>query len=75
MSETKRTRKEVDADYSHQAILVGHKYRVLAQIKADQERIEGEIKLHVERLLELNKEGMSLPLEEVKTEEAKIEVV
>jgi len=72
--EVKRTRKDVDQEYSQQALLLGHKSRVLAQIKADFERVQGEINQHVAKLLELNKEGMSLPPEEVK-EAAQPEVV
>jgi uncharacterized coiled-coil protein SlyX len=64
MSETKRTRKEVDQDYSNQALLLGHKSRVLAQVKAEVERLEKEIKGHLDRLLELNQEGVALPAEE-----------
>lgn len=74
MSETQRTRKEVDSDYSNQALLLGHKSRVLAQVKAEAERLEKEIKAHTERLLELNVEGMKLPPEE-KTEVLTPEVV
>jgi chromosome segregation ATPase len=72
MSETKRTRKDVDNDYTQAALLLGHKYRVLHQIKSDAERVEKEIASHLATLLELNKEGMALPPEavEAKAEEA-----
>lgn len=56
-----RTRKEIDTDYSNSAILLGHKYRVLAQVKIEAERLEKEIQEHLNTLLTLNQEGMSLP--------------
>jgi hypothetical protein len=64
MSEEKqRTRAEVDAEYSQVALLLGHKTRVLSQVKAEAERMEAEMKAHLEKLLELNVEGMKLPVE------------
>lgn len=59
-----RTRKEIDTDYSNSAILLGHKYRVLAQVKIEAERLEKEIQEHLNTLLSLNQEGMALPPEE-----------
>lgn len=64
MSETQRTKHEVDQDYSNQAVLLGHKSRVLAQVEAEAGRLKKEIQGHLDRLLELNLEGMKLPAEE-----------
>lgn len=65
-----RTRQEIDQEYSNTAILLGHKSRVLAQVKAEAARIEKEIEQHTAQLLELNKEGMALPPELKVAEEA-----
>lgn len=63
-----RTKKEVDNDYQMQAVLLGHKSRILAnlqtQLKNEIERVENEIKEHLDKLLALNEEGMRLPQEE-----------
>ena len=52
----KRTRLEVDRDYTHHAVEVGHKMRIVAQI-------ENEIREHINRLKVINAEGMKLPSE------------
>jgi hypothetical protein len=61
----KRTRKEVDAEYSTQAVWVGHKTRMLHQMYADVDLLKKQIDEHVAKLLALNKEGMELPPEPV----------
>lgn len=71
MSE-QRTRQQVDQDYTQAAIMLGHKYRVLAQIKADSERVQKEIDAHLAKLLELNAEGMALPPEPIKSVEPEV---
>ena len=67
MSE-QRTRAQVDAEYSQTAVLLGHKARVLAQVKAEAVRLEKEIDGHLSTLLALNDEGMKLPAETAQTE-------
>jgi hypothetical protein len=57
---SERTREEIDQEYSQAAIMLGHKARVLAQVKADAKRLESEIDEHTQILLKLNQEGLAL---------------
>lgn len=65
-----RTRAEVDQDYCNTAIQYGHKSRVLAQAHREIETMEAELQRFMDRLMELNKEGMALPPEEKPPAEA-----
>jgi len=69
MEPKQRTRKEVDAEYTNHAILLGHKTRQLAQINQDAGRCQKEIDDHLSKLLQLNEEGMKLPPEEAPSTE------
>jgi hypothetical protein len=59
-----RLKAQVDADYTHHAIQAGHKARVIVQIQR-------EIEHHLQRLEEINAEGMRLPPEAPQPEEQK----
>jgi uncharacterized protein (DUF3084 family) len=53
-----RTKQEIDQDYTHHAVQIGHKARVIAQL-------EEEVADHVEKLKHINAEAMALPPEAV----------
>ena len=64
-----RTRQEIDQEYSQIAIMLGHKTRVMAQAQAEVDRYKAEIVESTKRLLELNAEGLALPVEPLKAVE------
>ena len=49
-----RTKDEIDREYTHHAIQAGHKGCIIIQLQK-------ELDEHMERLIELNAEGMKLP--------------
>lgn len=57
-----RTKKDVDLDYSNEAVQLGHKLRLINDL-------EKEIPIHTEKLSALAKEAQALPAEEVKQAE------
>ena len=62
-TEIKRTRADVDKDYTQEALFCGHKLRIVTQLKAELARVEKEIAAHTDKLMALNAEGMALPPE------------
>lgn len=58
-----RTKAEIDADYSKEAVWLGHKTRMGAQVRQDLEKLDLEIQGHLDNLLALNLEGMKLSQE------------
>lgn len=56
----KRTKEEIDKEYTTEAIWVGHKARMIANLEADVAKLQGEVDQHLKRLVELNEEGMRL---------------
>jgi len=64
-----RTRQEIDQEYSQIAIMLGHKTRVMAQAQAEVDRYKAEILDSTKKLLELNAEGLALPVEPLKAVE------
>jgi len=64
-----RTRQEIDQEYSQIAIMLGHKTRVMAQAQAEVDRLRAEILESTKKLLELNAEGLALPVEPLKAVE------
>ena len=60
-----RTKKEVDEEYTKEAIWLGHKTRMLAQLQEDCAKLQSEVDGHLKRLLELNSEGMKIPPESI----------
>ena len=51
-----RTKQEIDQEYTHHAMQIGHKARVISQL-------EEEVAVHVDKLKEINAEAMKLPPE------------
>lgn len=50
---TPRTKQEIDQDYTHNAVQIGHKARVVSQLQE-------EIDEHIEKLILINSEAMRL---------------
>lgn len=61
-----RDRTEVDRDYQHYAIQAGHTARCIAQLQEDHDRF-------IQKLIEINQEGMRLPPVEPPKESETIE--
>lgn len=59
-----RTRKDVDQEYSNEALQLGHKMRLMNDL-------EQEIPAHTEKLSALAKEAQALPADEPVLEEVK----
>lgn len=55
-----RTIEQVTNDYNSECCMVGHKSRLIKQCDEDIERLEAEIKAHLDTIVKLNAEGMKL---------------
>jgi hypothetical protein len=55
-----RTKKEIDQDYSQNAVLLGHKKRVMENLKKEIDKLDDECLDHLNKLILLNEEGSKL---------------
>lgn len=63
-----RAKLDIDRDYQNEALMLGHKTRVLAMQQVEIDRLQAEIDGHLQKLLQLNDEGVLMQQQQIEAQ-------